>query len=376
MEVALVGLGRMGAPIAARLRSAGHDLLVYDSQPEVRDRMAEAGFAVAGGVAEAAAGRAALLCLPDAGAVRAVAPDLGRARLVVDLSSSLPSLTRSLGLRMIDAPMSGGVAGAESGTLTIMAGGPEELVEEARPVLDAIAQRIFHAGALGAGHCVKALNNALSAVALSATSEAVAAARFAAHSPEGTIRRLNAGLGRTQNSEVKFPRDILSGRYASGFAAGLMLKDVSTALAVAAEHAVPAPLVGTVRELWQALVNALGGGADFTRVYSYNESLAPPARPAGRCDLDHFDRAVASACLRAAREMVAVAEADGVDRARFLEVVNESSGRSEATRHFDSGLGFGREQALRSLSAVRQVAAAGQPVPVLALAGELLRQGA
>lgn len=365
--MALVGLGRMGGPIGERLAAAGHDLRGWDAAPGARERHR---FAVAT-LAEAVAGaQVVLLCLPDATAVTAVVRELPDVALLVDLTSSLPSVTRSLDRRMIDAPMSGGVAGATAGTLTIMAGGDAELLEEARPVLEAFAGRIFHAGALGAGHAVKALNNALSAVALSATSEAVATARLAAHTPEGTLKRLNAGLGRTQNSEVKFPRDVLPGTYASGFTAGLMLKDVSTALAVARDHERGTPLVSTVREAWLRLAPA----SDFTRIY---ESVAvPDARPLARLDLDHFDRAVAAACMIGAIELVAVAEAEGVERARFLEIVGEGSGRSEATRHFEAGLGFSRTQALRSLDAVREVASAGrQSVPVLALAAELLRGG-
>src|SRR6266542_2488736 len=231
MRLALIGTGRMGTPIAARLRAAGHRLVLYDGAPEARERLARDGFEVAPDPAAAARGaEMMLLCLPDAAAVTSVVRHLPEVPLLVDLTSSLPSVTRGLGRRMVDAPVSGGVSGATAGSLTAMVGGEPDLVAAARPVLAAFASQVLHAGGLGAGHAAKALNNALSAVALSATSEAVAAARGAAHRPEGTIKRINAGLGRTQNSEVKFPRDILPARYASGFTAGLMLKDVGIAL--------------------------------------------------------------------------------------------------------------------------------------------------
>lgn len=368
MRVSLVGLGRMGAPIAGRLAAAGHQLGLWDASASARARVPDAAPSLEAAVRGA---DLVLLCLPDAAAVRAVVRELPEVPLIVDLSSSLPSVTRALGRRLLDAPMSGGVAGAEGGTLTLMVGGPDDLLEAARPVLAAFSGRVFHAGGLGAGHAVKALNNALSAVALSATSEAVAAGRIAAHTPEGTVKRLNAGLGRTQNSEVKFPRDILSGRFASGFTAGLMLKDVGTALALAREHGCPTPVVSAVREQWMPMAP----GDDFTRIY---RSVARPhAAPAARCDLDHFDRSVAAVCMLGAIEMVAVAEAEGIDRGRFLEIVGESSGRSEAVLNFEDGLGFGRETAVRSLDAVRDVALAGrQSVPVLAVAAELLRGGA
>ncbi len=380
MNLALIGVGRMGTPIAERLRSAGHRLRLHDVA--AAEGLAAAGFEVA--PSPQAAARDAdlvLLCLPDAAAVQDVAGRLPREAFVVDLTSSLPSVTRSLPFRrLLDAPLSGGVAGARAGTLTVMAGGEERLLEEARPVLEAFSGRIFHAGPPGAGHCVKALNNALSAVALSATSEAVAVGRYAGHGPEGVVKRLNVGLGRTQNSEVKFPRDVLTGRYASGFTAGLMLKDVSTALEVARGRGVGTPLVSLVRELWSLVVSQIGADGDFTRVYevvsAWRRTGSHPLK-AKLCDLDHFDRAVAAACMIGAQEMTAVAEAEGVARQTFLEIVNEGSGRSEATRHFDRGLGFARERAVRSLDAVRELASgAGHAVPVLAAAAEQLRSGA
>jgi len=375
MRLALIGTGRMGTPIAARLRAAGHRLVVHDAAPEARERMAAEGFEVAADAPAATRdAEAVLLCLPDATAVSAIARGLPEVPLLIDLTSSLPSVTRSLGRRMVDAPVSGGGAGATAGTLTAMVGGAGADLEAARPVLAAFTSQVFHAGGLGAGHAAKALNNALSAVALSATSEAVAIGRYAAHRPEGTVKRLNAGLGRTQNSEVKFPRDILPGSYASGFTAALMLKDVGIALAIAAEREVPIPLVAVVREAWRLVVREAGAGADFTRIYEVVEAWGAGGFGSVRCDLDHFDRAVGAVCLLGAREMVAVAEAEGLDRGRFLEIVNAGSGRSEATRHFEQGLGFTPRQAVRSLEAVRGVAAAGNhAVPALALAGELWR---
>jgi 3-hydroxyisobutyrate dehydrogenase len=371
MRLALIGTGRMGTPIAARLCSAGHQLVVYDRGPEARERMAAAGYEVAADPAAAADGAAAvLLSLPDAAAVKAVMKELPEVELLIDLTSSLPSVTRSLGRRIVDAPVSGGVAGAEAGTLTAMVGGEVEDVEAARPILEAFASRIFHAGRLGCGHAAKALNNALSAMALSVTSEAVAVGRYAGHRPEGVVKRLNAGIGRTQNSEVKFPRDILTGSFGSGFSAGLMLKDVGIATTLAAERQVPIPLVALVAQLW----TLVPGDQDFTRVYEVVAGWGDGAAGSVRCDLDHFDLAVAATCLLAAREMVAVAVAEGLERDRFLEIVNAGSGGSEATLSFEAGLGFAPRQAVRALDAVRAVAAAGpHAVPVLALAAELWR---
>src|SRR2546423_10061154 len=150
MRPALIGTGRRGTPTAARLRDAGHQLVIYDLEPEARQRMAAAGYEGAADAAAAAAGAAAvLLSLPDAAAVKAVVRELPKVELLIDLTSSLPSVTRALGRRIVDAPVSGGVAGAEAGTLTAMVGGGGSGPGAARPVLGSFAPPLFHAGPSG-----------------------------------------------------------------------------------------------------------------------------------------------------------------------------------------------------------------------------------
>src|SRR5919204_6974668 len=274
--IALAGVGRMGAPIAQRIAAAGFAVRPYDVAPEPRAR-----FGVKfESLAEAAGGcEFVLLCLPDAVAVEAAVADLTAAQpppqLVVDLTSSVPEVTRRLGaslaereVGLIDAPMSGGVAGAREGSLTVMVGGPPDLLERARPVLSTFAARIFWAGGLGSGHAVKAINNTLSAVSLVATARALKAA---SETEAEALAYFNSHRGRSQNSEVKFPRDILSRSFGAGFTVGLMRKDVGIAVGMGTQL----PIARDTYELIETAEARLGPDADFTRIFEIVEPAAP-----------------------------------------------------------------------------------------------------
>lgn len=324
MKVALIGAGRMGSAVGGHVAAAGHPLRVYDASGP------REGFENASSVAEAAAGAdLVLLCLPGPREVKAVAPELVAAPLVVDLTSSLPAVTRALDLPLIDAPMSGGVSGAESGSLALMVGGDEARLERARPVLETFSARIFHVGPLGAGHCVKAVNNALSAVSLLATSEVVAAVAARGEDTHAWVEAINSGPGRSQNSEVKFPRDILSQRFAAGFTIGLMVKDIDNAVLIAHDRRLSVPLLATTGRLWTAGRTRLGDGADFTEIYRMAQEWGSASAPVPH---EVAGRGLFGVGALAAREAVAIFEAEGLEPVRCLEAINASSGRSEATR--------------------------------------------
>jgi 3-hydroxyisobutyrate dehydrogenase len=315
----------MGGAIAERLLAAGLELRPFDLAPGPRKR-----FGVRlDSLADAAAGcDIVLLCLPDAVAVEAAVDDLLRASplpaLVVDLTSSVPEVTRRLGTKLgargaglIDAPMSGGVAGAREGRLTVMAGGPPELLERARPILATFAERIFWAGDLGSGHAVKAINNTLSAVSLVATSQALKAA----HEDEAeALAYFNSHHGRSQNSEVKFPRDILPRTFSAGFTVGLMRKDVGIALAMGDDL----PITHAACELLERAAAQLGADADFTRIFEF-------VQPWPGAGLEELDARIYSTCEAAAKELLDLAASVGLDRGRALEIINASTGRSQAT---------------------------------------------
>lgn len=330
----------MGSAIAGRLRAAGHRVALYDpALPEGES---------ASSLADAARHSViTFLCLPDAGVVEASLSDLQRAAppIVVDLTSSVPSTTRRvaaalapLGVDVLDCPVSGGVAGARSGTLTAMVGGDRDVLERVRPVVSSFASNVRWAGPLGSGHATKALNNVLSAASLTATAEMLVTAVACGAEEASVVDRFNAGPARSQNSEVKYPRDVLTRTYGAGFTASLMVKDVGVALRMAEERGVPAPFLAGVLETWRDVAEAVGGEADFTRVHALVEARRSggDGSAVGGSDVDGavgaLVSALASTNLLAASEALRVAEAEGLDRERVLAIVNTSSGRSEATR--------------------------------------------
>ena len=367
MRVALAGVGRMGSAIAGRLRAAGHRVTLYD--PAL-----PAGESARSLAAAARSSVITFLCLPDAAAVQSSLNGLTEAAppIVVDLTSSLPSTTRRMaaalapvGVEFLDSPLSGGVAGARAGTLTAMVGGDRELLERVRPVLAAFATNVRWAGPAGSGHATKALNNALSAVSLMGTAELlVTAVRHG--SPEGAVvTAFNAGAARSQNSEVKFPRDVLPRTYSAGFTAALMVKDLAVALTIAEERRARAPFLAGAAAAWREASDAMGLDADFTRVHAViDERGAGAAVPPGGAGVEVLCRALASLNLLAAREAMRVAAAEGLDRERALGIVNTSTGRSEATRSRLAGAVDGA--ALAAAAELASRAAVWAPLTTLA----------
>jgi 3-hydroxyisobutyrate dehydrogenase len=286
--VGFVGLGNMGNPMCGRLLERGARVRAYDADAGVLERMRAAGADRAGSPAEAASGvEAGLLSLPNSEVVEEVV--LGRNGLVerlspgatvIDMSSSRPSSTRYLaaelarrGASMLDAPVSGGVARARSGELAVMVGGERELYERYLPLLRVMGERVFHVGAIGAGHLAKALNNLLSATTLAGAAEAVLLGERLGLDPEALIEVVNVSTGRSNSTEVKFPRYILNRAFDAGFSTELYDKDVRTALETAAEESFPIPVGEAVGEVWRRAVEAGYGPEDHTRLYSFVEEM-------------------------------------------------------------------------------------------------------
>ena len=282
--VAFIGLGRMGRPMAARLAAAGFGLRVHDKEGVAPMR----GAVACSSPADAATGAQMLVTmLPDGRAVRVAllgrtgaASALAPGGLVVDMSSSDPVATRELGaelakrgLRLLDAPVSGRVDGARNGTLTIMAGGSAADLKRVRPLLEVLGRRIFHAGPLGAGHAVKALNNYIAAAGTIAAFEAVIVGRAFGLDPALLTDIFNASAGRNSTTENKVKQQVLSGAFGSGFALGLMAKDVRIADSLARSVGTAAPLTRKVRALWRAAEIKLRAGADHTEIYRYLQGL-------------------------------------------------------------------------------------------------------
>jgi 3-hydroxyisobutyrate dehydrogenase len=279
-EVAFIGLGNMGEPMAARLVGAGYRMRGFDNSPETRERVAGAtGVVAAGSLEEAVSGAdAVVLMLPTGKVVRAVAEQmrgsLRQGTVIVDMSSSEPIGTRALGEELIaegfgfvDAPVSGGVKRAVEGTLAIMVGGDDRSIDRIEPLLQAMGRSIIRTGALGSGHAMKALNNYVSGAGLIAALEALEVGRAFGLDPNVIVDVFNASTGRNNSTEVKLKQFVISETYGSGFFLGLMAKDIRTAHALAEDLGVKVPLAGRCADLWEEAVRNLGSTADHTEVY-------------------------------------------------------------------------------------------------------------
>jgi 3-hydroxyisobutyrate dehydrogenase len=198
------------------------------------------------------------------------------------MSSSSPVGTRELGkvlaargIGFIDAPVSGGVRRAVDASLAIMVGGDEALFERVKPLLEKLGKQIFHAGPLGAGHAVKALNNYVGAAGLLAASEAVVAGSRFGLKPETIVDILNASSGMNNSTQNKFKQFILSRTWGAGFMMGLMAKDLRTALEVTAATGTADPLAQHCVAIWSEAERKLGSGADHTEIFRFIETLQP-----------------------------------------------------------------------------------------------------
>src|SRR3954471_11475896 len=228
--VGFVGCGRMGGPMARRLLAAGAEVRAFDVDERALRAVADAGASIADSPRAAAAGAAvAITMLPDPPTVDRAArgPDgllagLRDGALWLEMSSSRPATTRALGeaaaergAALLDAPVSGGVAGAEAGTLTIMLGGPAALVERATPLLEELGRSLVHVGDRpGDGDAAKTINNMLSATNLAAAAEALAMGMRAGLDPERLVDCVNGGTGASNAMEKKVGGQVLTGKFA------------------------------------------------------------------------------------------------------------------------------------------------------------------
>lgn len=279
--VGLVGLGNMGSVLAANLVGAGHDVVTYDVDgPDRNPRGATFATDV-----PAVAGRAdvVVLSLPDGAASEQVARDIAgvpgrRATHVVDTSTIglaaaqvVDDLLAAAGIAYVDAPVSGGVAGARARTLSVMYAGPEQACELVAPVLAGLSDSRRRVGDRpGMAQALKLANNFLSATALAATSEAVAFGLSVGLDMGTMLEVLDQSSGQSAATSDKFPNHVLTGRYASGFANSLMSKDLKLYLAAVDARGAPAALGRTTGALWDRFA-AAEPGADFTRIYPFVE---------------------------------------------------------------------------------------------------------
>lgn len=271
--IGVIGLGAMGAAMARRLVATGLAPLGHDLDPA---RAAACG-AIPAARPEDAAAPLVLLSLPDAAAVGAVLPGLLPAlppgAVLADTSTLEPAAARRFaamaaeaGAHYLDAPVSGGPAGAEAGRLAMMVGGEAAALDRARPGLSRIAAGILHVGGSGAGQVAKLVNNLLVATHLVVAAEALRIGEAAGVPAATLLEVVNGASGRSAATEVNWPRWILPGGFDSGFSAGLMRKDVRLALALAGEVGAPPDAAGRAAAAWLGSRDAVGDAEDFNRL--------------------------------------------------------------------------------------------------------------
>jgi 3-hydroxyisobutyrate dehydrogenase-like beta-hydroxyacid dehydrogenase len=288
MEIGFIGLGHMGFPMARRLIEAGNDVIAFDTRPDALERIVALGAQAASSpkqVADRAETVMVSLPSPSASIEVAAGPsgvvEGSRVKRYVELSTigsrtavQIHDHLAARDIAAIDSPVSGGVSGAEQGSLTLMVSGSRNDVYVIETALEAIGRPFYIGDKPGSAQTMKLANNILAANALAATSEVVVMGVKAGLDPSVMIEVLNAGSGATSASRDKFPRAILPRTFDYGFATGLMVKDVRLYLEEAEALGVPVDVAETIGRLWEAAARDQGPDSDFTAVIKPVEKAA------------------------------------------------------------------------------------------------------
>ncbi|TMJ54317.1 MAG: 3-hydroxyisobutyrate dehydrogenase [Alphaproteobacteria bacterium] len=288
--IGFIGLGNMGAPMAANLVKAGHRVTGFDLVSEAVERLAvKGGSAAASAAAAAGAGEIVITMLPAGPQVRSVylGEDgvLAHARkgaLLIDCSTIdvetarvVAAAAAEAGFDMLDAPVSGGVAGAEAATLTFMVGGEDAIFSRARPILEAMGRIIVHAGPAGNGQAAKICNNMMLGVSMIAVCEAFSLAERLGLEAQTLfdISAKSSGQSWALTSYCPVPGPVPASPanrdYAPGFTASMMLKDLRLAQQAAGASAAPTPLGAAAASLYQLFVDEGTGHLDFSAIYRF-----------------------------------------------------------------------------------------------------------
>jgi 3-hydroxyisobutyrate dehydrogenase-like beta-hydroxyacid dehydrogenase len=288
MEIGFIGLGKMGTPMARRLIEAGHRLTVFDTSNQALDRLVALGAQAAASPKDIADRcETVLASLPSLQASLDVATGAGgviegsRVKRFVDLSTvgsqmavRIHSLLAKKNIVQIDCPVSGGVGGAEKGTLAVMVSGPRADCDMLKPALGVIGKVFFIGEKPGSAQTMKLANNFLSATAMVATSEAVVMGVKSGLDPAVMIDVINAGSGMNTASRDKFPRAVLPRTFDFGFATGLMVKDVRLALDEMKSLGLSMEVAEAVGRLWETVIRDMGPESDFTSAIKPIEKAA------------------------------------------------------------------------------------------------------
>lgn len=290
VQIGFIGVGVMGAPMAANLARAGFDLTLFDIDREQAEKVKNGNAHVAvADTPKAVAERSDIVItmLPSGRYVSEVAlGDNGLIQgfkagaLLLDTSSSEPWLTvataRSLAeknIAMVDAPVSGARVGAEAGELVFMVGGDEDAVARVRPLLEVMGKASFHLGATGSGHTMKCINNNITAMTFLATVEGLALGKKAGLDPDVMTDVLNNSTGMSWISRTHIKQRIISRKFDDPFRLALMLKDVGIAMRLAADLEVSLPLSETGHALWQKADKHAGEGSSVSELARWVEYM-------------------------------------------------------------------------------------------------------
>lgn len=283
-RIGFVGLGNMGGPMARNLVRAGHAVAVFDIVPDLVARCAEAGAIPAASAAEAARGAELVITMLPAGQqVReawlgqgGMAAASAPGAILVDCSTIDVATAREVaagcGRAFLDAPVSGGVMGAEAATLTFMVGGPDDAFRAAEPMLRQMGRAAIHCGGAGAGQAAKACNNMVLAATMIATAEAFVLAETLGLSHQALFEVMSKSSGQSWSLTTycpvpgPVPGSPANRDYVPGFAAALMVKDLGLAQQAAAETGAATPMGAKALELYRAFVEQGGGSTDFSGI--------------------------------------------------------------------------------------------------------------
>lgn len=284
MTLAYVGLGLMGGPMAVRLARAGHSLRVWNRTAAKCAAAVEAGATLAASAADAARGAdAVFMCLSDTRAVEVavfgpngIAEGIGAGAVLVDFSSMAPDATRAFAARLhaergaewVDAPVSGGVAGAEAGTLAVMAGGDAAAFARVEPYVKAMAARFTHMGPIGAGQTTKLCNQVIVGSLMCVIAEAARLASNAGIDALKLPEALAGGWADSKPLQICLPRMVQAIHDPPLGAAWTMLKDLDTARDAARRTNTPLPVAGAASEVFRTLCAREGDEADAMRIFA------------------------------------------------------------------------------------------------------------
>lgn len=288
-HIGFIGIGQMGRWMAEHLLLAGYPVMVYDTNPKAAEELKEKGAVLAASLQEVGENNEIVITmLPNSKIVESVVSgkeglfnSMKPGGVIIDMGSSYALSTKllaeqagSVGLTLIDAPVSGGVKGAKAGTLTIMVGAKEVDYQKVLPILQCMGKTVNRVGETGAGHALKAINNYLSAASLYATTEAMILAKKLGLDLNVALETINQSSGQSFSTHYKFPTFVLPGTFNSGFSLELLLKDVKMVTSLANDTKVPVLMVGMVEQIYEAASLTGEKNQDHTEIIRFLEKLS------------------------------------------------------------------------------------------------------